>query len=140
MATTKSSRTTAQTAAAPAATLDTAAETAEAAKTISEQVSVLAEKAVIVPIGAGLVVRDDLTSALRKLQKKYTTSVGLEKELNRYEKRGARARIRFEKQFRVQRRKLERELKVRRKDLEKQSGVVTARVEDLVSAAQGLIS
>jgi hypothetical protein len=133
MATTsKSSRTTTKT--------DTVTESADAAKTISEQVSVLAEKALVVPIGASLIVRDDLTTALRKLQRKYTTSAGLEKELTRYEKRGARARNRFEKQVRSQRRKFERELKARRKDLEKQSGVVSARVEELVSAAQGLIS
>jgi hypothetical protein len=135
MATTKSTKTTAQT-----DTVDTVAETTEAAKTVAEQVSVLAEKAVIVPIGASLIVRDDLTSALRKLQKKYTTSAGLEKELTRYEKRGARARNRFEKQVRTQRTKFERELKARRKDLEKQSGAVTSRVEGFVSAAQGLIS
>jgi prefoldin subunit 5 len=115
-------------------------DTAETAKTLAEQVSVLAEKAVIVPIGASLIVRDDLRSALRKLQKKYTTSAGLEKELTRYEKRGTRARNRFEKQVRSQRRKFERELKTRRKDVGKQSGVVSSRVEEFVAAAQGLIS
>jgi hypothetical protein len=135
MATSKSTTTSAETDA-----VDPVAETAEAAKTISEQVSVLAEKAVIVPIGAGLVVRDDLRTALRRLQKKYTTSAGLEKELTRYEKRGARARNRFEKQVRTQRSKFERELKAHRKDLEKQSSVIGARVEEIVSAAQGLIS
>jgi hypothetical protein len=135
MATSKSSKTTVGTDA-----VDPVTETTEAAKSISEQVSVLAEKAVIVPIGAGLIVRDDLTTALRKLQKKYTTSAGLEKELTRYEKRGARARNRFEKQVRSQRTKFERDLKARRKDLGKRSSVVSARVEEFVSTAQGLIS
>jgi 16S rRNA G1207 methylase RsmC len=116
------------------------ADTTETSKTMAEQVSVLAEKAVIVPIGASLIVRDDLRSAMRRLQKKYTTSAGLEKELTRYEKRGARARNRFEKQVRSQRKKFERELKARRKDLEKQSGVVSSRVEEFVAAAHGLIS
>ena len=135
MATSKSSKTTVGTDA-----VDPVTETTEAAKTISEQVSVLAEKAVIVPIGASLIVRDDLTAALRKLQKKYTTSAGLEKELTRYEKRGARARNRFEKQVRSQRTKFERDIKARRKDLGKRSGAVSARVEEFVSTAQGLIS
>jgi hypothetical protein len=135
MATSKSSKTTVGTDA-----VDPVTETTEAAKSISEQVSVLAEKAVIVPIGAGLIVRDDLTTALRKLQRKYTTSAGLEKELTRYEKRGARARNRFEKQVRSQRTKFERDLKARRKDLGKRSSVVSARVEEFVSTAQGLIS
>jgi len=115
-------------------------ETEVAAKTMAEQVSVLAEKAVTVPLGAGLVVRDDLTSAFRKLQKKYGTSAGLEKELTRYEKRGARARNRFEKQVRTQRTKFEREIRQRRTDFHKQSAAVQTRVEEIVSAAQGLIS
>jgi hypothetical protein len=135
MATSKSTKTTAE-----PETVEAVNEATETAKTMAEQVSVLAEKAVIVPIGASLIVRDDLTSALRKLQKKYTTSAGLEKELTRYEKRGARARNRFEKQVRSQRTKFEKEIKARRKDLEKQSSVVTSRVEGFVSAAQGLIS
>ena len=115
-------------------------ETEVAAKTMAEQVTVLAEKAVTVPLGAGLVVRDDLTSALRKLQKKYGTSAGLEKELTRYEKRGTRARNRFEKQVRSQRTRFEREVRARRDDFHKQSAAVQARVEEIVSAAQGLIS
>ena len=135
MATSKSTKTTAE-----PETVEAVNEATETAKTMAEQVSVLAEKAVIVPIGASLIVRDDLTSALRKLQKKYTTSAGLEKELTRYEKRGARARNRFEKQVRSQRTKFEKEIKARRKDFEKQSSVVTSRVEEFVSAAQGLIS
>jgi hypothetical protein len=135
MATSKSTKTTAE-----PETVEAVNEATETAKTMAEQVSVLAEKAVIVPIGASLIVRDDLRTALRKLQKKYTTSAGLEKELTRYEKRGARARNRFEKQVRSQRTKFEREIKARRKDLEKQSSAVTSRVEGFVSAAQGLIS
>jgi prefoldin subunit 5 len=115
-------------------------ETEVAVKTVVEQVSVLAEKAVTVPIGAGLVVRDDLTSAFRKLHKKYGTSAGLEKELTRFEKRGTRARNRFEKQVRTQRTKFEREMRQRRKAFDKQSTAVQARVEEIVSAAQGLIS
>jgi hypothetical protein len=135
MATSKSTKTTAE-----PETVEAVNDTTEAAKSLAEQVSLLAEKAVIVPIGAGLIVRDDLTSALRKLQKKYATSAGLEKELTRYEKRGARARNRFEKQVRARRTKFEREVKARRKEFEKQSSVVSARVEGFVSAAQGLIS
>jgi hypothetical protein len=134
MATTKSTK------AAPEVDATETTEATEATKTVAEQVSELAEKAVIVPIGASLIVRDDLTAALRKLQKKYTTSAGLEKELTRYEKRGARARNRFEKQVRAQRKSFEHGLRERRKGFEKQHGAVTARVEEIVSAAQGLIS
>lgn len=111
-----------------------------AAKSVAEHVSELAERAVTVPLGAGLVVRDDLTSAFRKLHRKYGTTAGLEKELSRYEKRGTRARNRFEKQVRSQRTKFERGVRQHRKDFEKHSGAVASRVEEIFSAAQGLIS
>jgi prefoldin subunit 5 len=121
-------------------TTKTAETEAPATKTVAEQVSELAEKAVIVPIGASLVVRDDLNSALRKLSKKYGTSAGLEKELTRYEKRGARARKGFEKQVRAQRTRIERGVTARRKDFEKHSSAATARASEVFSAAHGLIS
>ena len=85
----------------------------------------------------------------------------LERELKRYERRGASARNRFERQVRrtrtrferqvrqrrslvertvkQNRRRFEREVQSVRKDLEKQSSQVGARVEKLVSEAQSLI-
>jgi hypothetical protein len=117
---------------------------------------------VLVPVGASLLARDNLVSTVRGLATKYRTRAGLERELKRYERRGASARNRFERQVRRTRTRFERELRHRRsnvertvrqnrrrferevrsvrKDLEKQSGVVGARVERLVSNAQGLIN
>ena len=91
------------------------------------------------------------------LTTKYSTRACVERELKRYERRGATARNRFERQVRKRvrassatcasgassssgrckqnRRRLERELSAVRKDLEKQSGTVTARVEKLVRRA-----
>jgi hypothetical protein len=132
-------------------------------------VTELAERAVLVPVGAGLTLRDDMVSTVKGLATKYHTRAGLERELKRFEKRGVRARNRFERQVtrrrkRVERemrhrrrgveravkqnrRRLEREVRQVRKDLEKQSGVIsgrvggiTGRVEELVSHAQGLMS
>jgi hypothetical protein len=126
-----------------------------------EQVQVLAERAALVPVGASLLVRDNLVSTVKGLATKYRTRAGLERELKRYERRGATARNRFERQVRKartrfdrqlrqrrslvertvkqNRRRVEREVRSVRKDLEKQSGIVGARVEKLVSDAQGLI-
>jgi hypothetical protein len=123
---------------------------------------VLAERAVLVPVGAGLLARDNLVSTVRGLATKYRTRTGFERELKRFERRGATARNRFERQVRrtrtrferqlrqrrslvertlkQNRRRVEREVRSVRKDLEKQSGIVSARVEKLVSDAQGLIS
>jgi hypothetical protein len=131
-------------------------------KTPVDQVVDIAERVVLVPVGVSLLVRDDIVSTVKGLATKYRTRAGLEREIKRYEKRGASARNRFEKQVRRQRTKFERDLRQRRtqiektvkqnrgrlerevrsvrKDFEKQSGLVTNRVEKLLTEAQGLIS
>ena len=123
-------------------------------KTPVEQAQQLAERAVLVPVGASLVARDNLVSTVKGFATKYRTRTGLERELRRYERRGATARNRFERQVkrtrtkverelrqrrsrlertvRQNRRRLEREVRAVRKDFERQSGVVTSRVEKLV--------
>ncbi len=126
------------------------------------QVTELAERAVLVPVGASLIVSEDLVSTVKGLATKYRTRAGIERELKRFERRGSTARNRFERQVRRQRTKFERELRQRRasvertvkqnrrrlerevrtarRDLQKQSGVVGARFEKLVSEAQELLS
>ena len=122
----------------------------------------MAERAVLVPVGASLLARDNLVSTVRELATKYRSRASLERELKRYERRGATARNRFERQVRrtrtrferqlrqrrslVQRtvkqnrRRLEREVRSVRKDLDKQSGMLGSRVEKLATDAQkGLI-
>jgi hypothetical protein len=130
-------------------------------KTRAAQAQVLAERAVLVPVGAGLLASDNLVSTVKGLASKYRTRPAFEREIKRYERRGATARNRFERQVRRARTRFERELRQRRslvektmrqnqgrlnrelssvrRDFEKQSGAVSARVERLVSNAQGLI-
>lgn len=127
-------------------------------KTPVEQVQDFAERAVLVPVGASLIARDDLVSTVKGLATKYNSRSRFERELKRYERRGATARNRFERQVRrgrtrferelrqrrtrvertvrQNRRRLEREVRSVRKDLEKQSESVSARVEKLVANAQ----
>jgi hypothetical protein len=136
--------------------------TSTQSKTRTAQAQVLAERAVLVPVGAGLLASDNLVSTVKGLADKYSTRPTLERELKRYERRGATARNRFERQVRRARTRFERELRQRRslvertmrqnqrrlnrelssvrRDFEKQSGAVSARVERLVSNAQGLIN
>jgi hypothetical protein len=119
---------------------------------------VLAERAVLVPVGASLLARDNLVATVKDLTARYRTRTGIERELKRYERRGVTARTRFERQVRRTRARVERELRQRRRgvertlrqnrrrverevrsvrrDLEKQSGTLSARVEKLVSDAQ----
>jgi len=121
----------------------------------------LAERALLIPVGAGLVVRDDIVSSVRGFTTRYVTRAGLERELKRYERRGGVARNRLQRNIRRRRRRMERELSQRRnrmeravrqnrrrmerevrtvrKDLGKRSDMVTARVEKLVSDVQELI-
>lgn len=120
-------------------------------KTRGEQVQSLAERAVLVPVGAGLLARDNLVSTAKGLATRYTTRAGFERELKRYERRGVTARNRAERRVRrtrtrveravkQNRRQFERQVRNVRKDFEKQSGIVGARVDKLVANAQGLIS
>ena len=148
---------------------DSAASTSTRPKAAVNFVTELAERAVLVPVGAGLTIRDDIVSTVKGLATKYHTRAGIERELKRFEKRGAKARKRVERQVTRRRKRVERDLRQRRrgvertvkqnrsrlerevtqvrKDLEKQSGQlsarvggITARVEELVSHAQGLMS
>jgi len=131
-------------------------------RTTAGQVQLYAERAVLVPVGASLVARDNLVATVTGMVSKYRTRNGFERELKRYERRGAtarnrverqmrRTRTRFERQVRQRRslvertirqnrRRVEREVRSVRKDLGRQSGMGSDRVEKLVSDAQGLIS
>ncbi|MBV9194377.1 MAG: hypothetical protein JO168_09550 [Solirubrobacterales bacterium] len=139
-----------------------ASTTATAARERTDQAQNLAERAVLVPVGASLLAQENIVSTLRGLAGKYRTRASLERELKRYERRGATARNRFERRVRKTRTRVERELRHRRSvvertvmhnrdrlerevrsvrgDLGKQSGVVTARTSKLVINAQELIS
>ncbi|HYZ81826.1 MAG TPA: hypothetical protein VE571_11175 [Solirubrobacteraceae bacterium] len=167
---TTASRTSSATKANARRTANSAGTTAGAAATATTaetrlrvtQVQQIAERAVLVPVGAGLLARDNFVTTVKGLATKYGTRASVERELKRYERRGASARNRFERQVRRTRTKFERELRQRRnrvertvkenrrrverdltsvrKDLGKQSEVVTARVEKFVSEAQGRLT
>jgi hypothetical protein len=131
-------------------------------KTPVEQAQTIAERAVLVPVGASLMARDNLVGTVKGLTTRYRSRAGLEREIKRFERRGATERNRFERQVRrtrtrferelrhrrsnversvrANRRRLEREVRTVRKDLGTQSAIVTARVDQLVSNAQRLIS
>jgi hypothetical protein len=131
-------------------------------KTPVAQAQDLAERAVLVPVGASLLVRDNLVATVKDFSTKYRTRTSVERELKRYERRGATARNRFERQVRHTRTRVERELRQRRsrvqrtvkqnrrrverevrsarRDLEKQSATLTKSVEKLVSDAQGRLT
>lgn len=131
-------------------------------KTRVQQVQQIAERVVLVPVGASLVARESLASSVKGIATKYRTRAGLEREFKRYERRGVTARNRLERQVRKTRTRFERELRQRRtrvertvkqnrrrlerevlsarRDFERQSGAVSARLEKLVAEAQELLA
>jgi hypothetical protein len=156
-ATTKKS-TPRKTASQPAGNSAGAAATSTQPSSPIAQVQQLAERALLIQVGAGLVARDNLVSTVKDLSGKYRTRTDLGRELERYERRGATARTRLEHEMQATRMRIERELRQRRSRLERsvrdstsrferEVGSVrrdlekrTERVSRLVGNAQGLIS
>ncbi len=169
VATTKRTTTRRKPATAGSRTTKTAASTRRTSRATSstqpksryESAQVIAERAVLVPVGASLLAGDNLVSTVKGFATKYRTRSNFERELKRFERRGATARNRFEREVSRARTRVEREMRQRRslientmrqnrrrlgreitsvrRDLEKQSGTVGARVERIVANAQGLI-
>jgi hypothetical protein len=83
------------------------------------QVRQLAERSMNVPVGVGLVARDNLVSTVRGLAGTLSDRGRIERELSRYERRGASARNRFERQVRRTRTSFERGVRHRRSDVTK---------------------
>ncbi len=88
-------------------------------RTAAGQAQLIAERAMLVPVGATLVARENLVSAVRGLTTKYRSRSSLEREIKRYERRGATARNRFERQVRRTQTRFERELRQRRNRVDK---------------------
>ena len=103
----------------------------------------LAERALLIPIGAALEARDRVAGTVGELVAPVRSRRALETQLTRFERRGGRARTQLEREVRRTRTRLERETRQARRGLErsrKQAGrnlvpnveVVTTRVENVV--------
>jgi hypothetical protein len=96
-------------------TAKTTAETrAELAKTPLDRAVEYAEKAVLVPVGAVLIARDNVVSTVQDIRTSYSTPEKAQRELRRFERRGTTARNRIERGVRKTRTRVERELRQRR--------------------------
>ena len=131
-----------------------AATRAELSKTPVDRVTEYAERAVLIPVGAALVARDNVISTVEGLRTSLTSREKAEKELaarrkrlqadiKRFERRGRTERNRVERQVKKARTRVERELRQRRtrvereirstsKDVSAQADLLGARVENLV--------
>ncbi len=85
-------------------------------KTTAERVQDVAEKAVLVPIGAALIARDRVLEVVDT----YGTRAGVDAEVKKFERRGAKARTQAERRARKTRTQIERELRTRRTRVERE--------------------
>jgi hypothetical protein len=131
-----------------------AAEAKQEAKSTVARAAEMAEKAVLVPVGATLVTRDRVADILDEIRKTYSTRIKTENELRKFERRGSSAfkgierdakktRTRVERELRQRRAKVEKEFKARTEGLKtrtepvvKNAEFVTARVENAVQSGR----
>jgi hypothetical protein len=96
----------------------TASRTA-ASRTPVEIIGDYAERAVLIPVGAALVAREQVASSLGDVISSYSTPTRAQVQLRRFEHRGSTARSRLEREVRKTRTRVERELRERRRELER---------------------
>jgi hypothetical protein len=116
----------------------TAADAARAAteaeaRVRATQLRHIAERTVDVPVGVGLVARDNVVSTVRGLTTTLSDRTHLERELSRYERRGESARFRLETQVRRTRGDLEREVRGRRERVTKIVGDAQRRISSTLA-------
>lgn len=85
-----------------------------------EQAQQIAERAVLIPVGAALEARDLVERTFDELTTTYGTRESAEKQLRRFERRGATARRRVEREARKARRRVEREARKRRNRVQRE--------------------
>jgi hypothetical protein len=130
------------------ATRSTTRSAASAARSVApkspvERVQSYAEKAVVIPVGAALVARDNLVSTVEDLRGRYATrdkaQRTIEADLKKFERRGTRARKDIEREVKKARTRLERTLRQNRRRAQrratsarKDARLAGARVENIV--------
>ncbi len=124
-----------------------AAQAKQETKNSVKRAGVLAEKAVLVPVGAALVARD----GVNELRSKYSTRNKTENELRRFERRGTSAvkgverdlkksRTKIERELRQRRTRIEREVKSMIKDIESRTEPVTKNVELVGARVESVVA
>jgi F0F1-type ATP synthase membrane subunit b/b' len=113
-----------------AAAKQAAATRALATRTPLEQAQEIAERAILIPVGAALTARDRVVETVGEIVDTYGSRASaqrkLETNLRRYERRGTTARNQLQRDVKRTRTRVERELRQRRKRAER---VVTKQVK-----------
>jgi len=98
----------------------TAADARDELQTPLHRATDIAEKVVLVPVGAALIARDEVVATFEDLRSSYGTTTKAKQELRRFERRGSSAVRGIERDAKKTRTRVERELRQRRSRLEKE--------------------
>ncbi len=93
---------------------DSPAPQTETPKTTKDRASEYAEKALLVPVGVAMTIRDTVVSTVQD----FSSPEKATKRISRYERRGAKARKSFERDVRKARKRLDGHVTGYRKDLD----------------------
>jgi hypothetical protein len=96
------------------------------------QAQQLAERVVLIPVGAALEARDRVVDALDTVVATSSSRRGLDQQLKRFERRGGRARTQLEREVRKTRTRVEREVRSARRGVDTNFGSFQSRVENVV--------
>ena len=88
--------------------------------TRSQRAQQLAERAVLIPVGAALEARDRVAGTVGELVTTTSSRKALEKQLRRFERRGGGARTQLEREVQRTRTRLERQTRTARRGFERQ--------------------
>jgi hypothetical protein len=91
-----------------------------------------AERAVLIPLGAALIARDQVVSSVNDAISSYASPTKAQTQLRRFERRGITARNRLEREVRKTRTRVERELRQRRREGSDLANRLQERVLNLV--------
>lgn len=111
----------------------------------------LAERAVLIPVGAALEARDRVAGTVGELVTTTRSRSALEKQLKRFERRGGGARTQLEREVRRTRTRVERQTRTARESLDSRRtqarknldsvnvGALTTRVEPLKTGVEKVV-
>ncbi len=108
---------------------------AEEAKSAVARAGEMAEKAVLVQVGAALIARERVGDAVDKLRSTYSTRKKTETQLRHFERRGSSALKSIERDARKTRARIEKDIRSFAKDVTSRE-LVTARVENAVQSGK----
>jgi hypothetical protein len=109
-----------------------ASASAPASGTANAKNASVAERAVLIPVGAALIAREKVVTGVNDTITSYSSTSRAQAQLRKFERRGNTARKRVEREVRKARTSVERELRRRRQDGAELADRLQGRIQSLV--------